>query len=635
MRALATKPPAAAASTRFAAASRGVHASVRDALRAPGRPLAQRDRSAFESRFGHEFGRVRIHDDAAAASSAAKLNAAAYTVGGDIVFGTERYDPGTAAGRELLAHELAHVVQQDGGTAAAAPDEMTVEPPDGALEREAHGAAAATITGGRASVRSRGFGTGTRVMRADPDAVAQVRKLGTVVGAGIQFVPTNVTDTRIGPVSVGGGLQNPGASRLNVIVGENLTPRILARELLPLWTTATPFTPPSGGPAVPPGPLTEQQLAQGLLVYNQYYLVLPAMPNWRAGLRLPLPVEIDEVTGVATVNADVIRSLAASFDPAWMPALDQRAVSSAAQPAATVRADATAFLAGEPTARGRGVMLAARALTNAQVGLPLIREVFTQLGAGGVEVALAMMDELVNRDVSVLAAQRDGAAILAILQGALAGGPAGLTPDQLASLVRANAMFGRVAGAAASAPSAAVPTRAEKSVTVDTVQLVGSSFTPATQVAVANAIYAQCNVRFAHGVDATASAAQSSGWLGADNAISVASVCGSVVPEQRALYRSARAAFGFGARIQAFFVPTITGYNASAFSLPRYCATGAAAPFRDTVIIENSGDDSTLAHEIGHILLNAGGHPAATLMAPRPRPNEITDAQCRTIYNNA
>ena len=77
------------------------------------------------------------------------------------------------------------------------------------------------------------------------------------------------------------------------------------------------------------------------------------------------------------------------------------------------------------------------------------------------------------------------------------------------------------------------------------------------------------------------------------------------------------------------------GYKASGYSLPPFCATGAAAPFRNMAIIQNTGDTSTLAHEIGHILLNSGAHPAHTLMSGRPRPNELTDPQCSTIYKNA
>jgi len=616
--------PAREGSAPAAEAPDIVHAT----LRRSGRALEPGLRERFEQRFGHDFGRVRIHTDPEAGRSAEAVRALAYTVGRSIVFAPGRFRPETETGRHLLAHELAHVVQN-----RQAPDRpgaaLPLEPASSPLE------AAARATGAAGPGRALGVAPGPRLMRADPDAVSQILKLRTVVGAGIQFFPTNVTDTRIGPVSAQGGLISHGMSRLTVIIGQNLTPHVLARELLPLWTTATPFTPAGGGAPVGPGALTEDQLAQALLVYNQYYLRLPGMTEWRAGLHFPLPVDIEDATGIATVNADLIRALAGGFDAAWTPLLDQRAAATVAPPAATVTADVTAFLAAETTVLGRGTALAARALANAQASLPFIREAFAQLGAGGFEVALAMADTLVNRDLGLLAAQRDGAAILAILRTALAAAPAGISADQRASLDRANAMLARVAGVVAAAPSAPVPTRAEKVVSVDTVKLVGSTLTPATLVAVANAIYAQCNVRFTHGVDATATAAQTTGWLGADNALNASNACGSTSAEERALFNGATAAFGLSARIRAFFVQQITGVSASGYSYPPYCATGAAAALRNTAFIENSGDDSTLGHEIGHILLNSGAHPSGNLMQPRPRPNELTDPQCATIYANA
>jgi len=90
-------------------------AYVDDALEAPGRPLDPATRRSLESRFGYDFSGVRVHDDARAAATAAGLEAAAFTVGEDIVFGVGRFDPASAEGRRLLAHELAHVVQQSRG----------------------------------------------------------------------------------------------------------------------------------------------------------------------------------------------------------------------------------------------------------------------------------------------------------------------------------------------------------------------------------------------------------------------------------------------------------------------------------------------------------------------------------------
>lgn len=77
-----------------------------------GRPLSKQDRQFFEPRFDFNFSRVRIHDDAGAAKTSKNINAQAYTVGQNIFFGENKYQPATATGRHLLAHELTHTVQQ-------------------------------------------------------------------------------------------------------------------------------------------------------------------------------------------------------------------------------------------------------------------------------------------------------------------------------------------------------------------------------------------------------------------------------------------------------------------------------------------------------------------------------------------
>jgi hypothetical protein len=88
---------------------------VHQALRGAGKQLDGEIRSFMEFRFGRTFEDVRIHTGAEASESAAAVNARAYTVGRNIVFSDGRFAPGTVAGRSLLAHELAHVVQQRGG----------------------------------------------------------------------------------------------------------------------------------------------------------------------------------------------------------------------------------------------------------------------------------------------------------------------------------------------------------------------------------------------------------------------------------------------------------------------------------------------------------------------------------------
>jgi hypothetical protein len=89
---------------------------VEEALSTPGQPLDTGARDLMESRFAHDFSTVRVHADQLAAQSAEAVAAQAYTVGSDVVFGMGRYAPASSDGQRLLAHELAHVLQQTAGT---------------------------------------------------------------------------------------------------------------------------------------------------------------------------------------------------------------------------------------------------------------------------------------------------------------------------------------------------------------------------------------------------------------------------------------------------------------------------------------------------------------------------------------
>ncbi|MFN6570945.1 DUF4157 domain-containing protein [Dendronalium sp. ChiSLP03b] len=82
------------------------------AMRGGGQPLTDPTRTFFESRFGYNFGGVRVHTDTNASATASNLNAQAFTVGQDIFFNAGRYEPQTSQGKWLLAHELTHTVQQ-------------------------------------------------------------------------------------------------------------------------------------------------------------------------------------------------------------------------------------------------------------------------------------------------------------------------------------------------------------------------------------------------------------------------------------------------------------------------------------------------------------------------------------------
>ena len=90
---------------------------VHEVLATPGQPLDSATRDFMEPRFGHNFGQVRVHADTKAAESARAVDALAYTVGRNVVFGAGQYAPGTTEGRRILAHELTHVIQQNRGPA--------------------------------------------------------------------------------------------------------------------------------------------------------------------------------------------------------------------------------------------------------------------------------------------------------------------------------------------------------------------------------------------------------------------------------------------------------------------------------------------------------------------------------------
>jgi hypothetical protein len=107
---------------------------VDEVLRSSGQPLDVQTRSFFEPRFGHDFSRVRVHTDARAAESARAVNALAYTVGQDVVFGAGQYRPEASLGCQLLGHELTHVIQQSGDSSIA---NLSLSKHTDSLEQEA------------------------------------------------------------------------------------------------------------------------------------------------------------------------------------------------------------------------------------------------------------------------------------------------------------------------------------------------------------------------------------------------------------------------------------------------------------------------------------------------------------------
>jgi hypothetical protein len=149
---------------------------VHDVLRSSGEPLDRPTRALMEAHFGVDFSSVNVHSDERAARSAEAVGAQAYSVGPELAFGRGLYQPTTSAGRRLLAHELAHVVQNE---ESAIPSSLRVGRPDEAAEHDAVEAASRVRTStasGRAPLPH------GRMSHNDRTPVLRRTTLGTILG---------------------------------------------------------------------------------------------------------------------------------------------------------------------------------------------------------------------------------------------------------------------------------------------------------------------------------------------------------------------------------------------------------------------------------------------------------------------
>lgn len=177
-----------------AASSRTV--PVADVLGAPGHTLGESVRGFMEPRFGFDFSRVRVHTDPAAARLAEMLDALAYTVGPHVVFAPGRYEPHTSAGLRLLAHELAHVVQQSTGSTVGR-ENLEISPPSDAAEQEADVAAARVVANARSGELSARTGPVLQRQTPDDDAgkkPAEKEDAGEVLVGGLKTVVEQAKD---------------------------------------------------------------------------------------------------------------------------------------------------------------------------------------------------------------------------------------------------------------------------------------------------------------------------------------------------------------------------------------------------------------------------------------------------------
>ncbi len=126
---------------------RKIQRRLHSAGRSPGEPLPPELQRKFEGSLGADLGAVRVHTGAASAEAASAVQAHAYTVGNDVHFAAGQYDPASSAGEKLLAHEVAHTVQQGGAADAGAQLKLEVSAPGDASETAADHAAAAMVEG--------------------------------------------------------------------------------------------------------------------------------------------------------------------------------------------------------------------------------------------------------------------------------------------------------------------------------------------------------------------------------------------------------------------------------------------------------------------------------------------------------
>jgi hypothetical protein len=182
-----------------------------------------------------------------------------------------------------------------------------------------------------------------------------------------------------------------------------------------------------------------------------------------------------------------------------------------------------------------------------------------------------------------------------------------------------------------------------RTISVDLVRLDGSTVSPTTQLATANTVYNGCCVRFVAGATPPQeSPATTQGWLGGDTDLQWDDTS-AVTAEETAMFNGAASSHGLSSRMRFFFVASLTPATARAYSIPPFRAVGGQAGYVNHGVVSNSALSDTVAHELGHILIDSGAHtgivnPADTrnlMFAPGRTASDLDATQCATIFNNA
>lgn len=217
-------------------------------IRSPGRALDDKTRASFEPRFGHDFSKVRVHTGPRANDSARSLRAQAYTVGQNIVFREGKFAPRTAEGRQLLAHELTHVVQQTSSLHFS----KAVSSPGDESEREAERVASRVSVG-----QSANFSPAVRPARIQRqgDLTLTMPPLGTSHHQPSLFPPGREPHLHLNPWIQVQSLFDPETIQralLDVVLSGQPEPTLPGLQF-PTTPPATParLVPRGAGPATP------------------------------------------------------------------------------------------------------------------------------------------------------------------------------------------------------------------------------------------------------------------------------------------------------------------------------------------------------------------------------------------------
>lgn len=270
---------------------------VHEVINSSGHSLDTASRSSFEQRFGRDFSCVRVHTDARAAESARAVSALAYTVGQNIVFRDGQFRPGSTSGQKLLAHELAHVVQQDNSFAHVAPSTGPfLSRPDDPAEAAADRAADLVMSNG---------GQGASVAAMTPNSPATIHR---TVDDPQRF--RNVHQSMfVGSPTVGGSAlqtwQDPGPG----VVGTAATLFNQAKTNIQQHLQQNPFTPV-------PTRTTEADLDTDAVDINQQLRArFPFISVSVSSTQIRARVNV--MTPTLTTDADYLRQWLANRLPRW------------------------------------------------------------------------------------------------------------------------------------------------------------------------------------------------------------------------------------------------------------------------------------------------------------------------------